>query len=726
MDNGRWKVIGPSRSWLLALLLLAATFAAYQPFWRIGYVWGEGIDQDLRSWQGMCHIWTQQGQPTPEGQNVGPGKGYYPLTYTTYWLEYHLWGLNPLGYHLDNILLQGLNAVVLWLILKRLSVPGAWLGAALWALHPVNVESVAWIVERKNTLSGFFYLCSLLAALKYWLPAEKEGEGLRGELSSEGGRNPYPVSAAPVEVQHGPIQYYWVALILYVLSLLSKTTTIPLPAVVLFLVWWKRGWVLWRDVRPLLSFAVFGMAMTLDTMHVEHNYSKWEGNFSPYFALSLVDRFLIAGRDLWFYLGKLLWPHPLIFNYPRWKIDPTSAMAWLQVLAVPVLLGIFWFKRLSWGRPALVALLYFLILLAPSLSFLNAMFFRRSFVADHYQYLACMGPLTLAAAGIVTFFARLGKIGRVIKPVLCASLLAALGIMTWNQCYEHADPETLYRTTLALNPDAWLIRKQLANFLIDRGEMDAADEQFRMALQTQPEANTAYGLASTLMNQGKPEEAMIYFRTALQIQPDDAMAYLGLGRADMAMGRMDDAIQNFQKVLQIRPDLPMPWYHLGLAYVQKGQLDSAISCWQKAVALQSDFAPAHGDLGNAFLLKGRIAEAIQQWQSALATDPNLESVQLSLAWVLATCPQASLRNGTEAEQLAEHVNEHTGGRNPMVLRTLAAACAEIGDFPDAVAAAQHALQDAVLQGNKQVAADLQGQLKFYQNNQPFRDATIMR
>ena len=713
------------RNPLLAVFLVAVTFVAYQPVWHIGYVWGEGIDNDLFSWQGLRHIWTEQGQQTPEDSKLGLGKGYYPLAYSTFWLESHIWGGIPLGYHLDNVLLQAVNAVLLWLILRRLSVPGAWLGAALWALHPVNVESVAGLEERKNTLSGLFYLCAILAALTYWLPRQG-GRRLGGERPAEGSQD--LMNSPSAEGQRGPIPFYWVTLVLYVLGLLSKTTTIPLPVVILLLVWWKRGRILWGDVRPLLIFCVIGIATGLDTMHVDHNLSAWVwlGNFSKEFALPLVDRFLIAGRDVWFYLGKLLWPHPLIFVYPLWKIDPSSVLAWLQLLAVPALLWLLWLKRHSWGRPVLVALLYFLLLLAPVLSFLNSMFFRISFVADHYQYLACMGPLTLAAAGILTFLGRLGKAGHILKPLLSAGLLSTLGILTWNQCriYTGADLDTLYRTTVALNPDAWLIHERLGELLRRKGQLDAAVEQVRMAFQIYPNVKLSCELADMLLEDGKPDEAAIWFHKALQIQPDYPLAYDGLGRAYAARGRMDDAIQNFQKALQFQPEMPSTYFDLGNAYIRKGQSDLAIENWQKAVDMQPTFARAQANLANALMSKGQVAQAIQHWEAALAVQPNMVGPQVGLAWVMATCPLPALRDGPDALVLAEKATQLTGGRDPMALRALAAAFGENGQFDNAVAAVQRAIQIANLQGNTGFASSLQPQLKAYQSGQPFRDATL--
>jgi protein O-mannosyl-transferase len=750
MQNGQ-KMTWPGRTWLLALLLLAVTFAAYQPVWRITFFGGEGIDADLHSWQGLGHIWSQQGEKTEAGQ----AKAYYPLAFTTYWLEYRLWGSNPLGYYLVNTLLFGLNAVLLWIVLRRLRVPGAWLAAGLWALHPVNVESVAQIAERKNCLSGLFFLCSILAALKYWLP-ELFPQSRIGSPQLEVHRPPStanPASSVPSPSSSILNRNYWIALALFICGLLSKTSVIPLPAAILLLVWWKRGRLAWADVWPSIPFFAAGLAIGFDTMHVEHNFSQFVslGNRTTVFTLPLVDRFLIAGKDVWFYLGKLLWPHPLIYNYPRWKIDPSSVTAWLQLLAVPALLLFLWFKRHSWGRAGLVALLYFLALLAPTLSFLNAIFFRQSYVADHYQYLACMGPIALSAAALTLAFSRQrqsyssssspappepGEAGPALQRfnpstlqrlgywAISICLLTTLGALTWKQCRIYKDSETLCETTLVLNPDAWLVHDQLGEVLIGKGQLDAGIAQIQTALQIQPDPRIYCKLGDALLAERKPAAAIACFRNALQMQPDAVTAYDGLGRACLATGQTDEAIQNFRKALDLEPGVPMAWYNLGTAYIQKDQLDLAIQSWQKAVTLQPDFPRADNNLGNAFLLKGQVAEAVQYWRIALAAQPNLVSAQVNLAWVLATCPDASLRDGTGAVALAERAYQLSGGENPNVLRTLAAAFAENGQMSYAVAAAQQALQLANLRGNRSLAASIQEQMQFYKNNQPFRDTTM--
>jgi hypothetical protein len=364
--------------WIFGLFLVAATMIAYQPVWHAGFIWDDDVyvtnNLTLHSLDGLRQIWFEPGATLQ----------YYPLTFTTFWVEYHLWGLNPLGYHLINVLLHACNAILLWLILRKLGVRGAWLAAGIFALHPVSVESVAWVTERKNTLSGLFYLGSILVALKFWLPSETSSE------SRMTGRDKDSTAGL------GDCKFYWLAFVFYVCALCSKTTTIPLPAVILLVLWWKRGRLFWRDIYPLGLFMAVGVAMGLITMNLE----KHLGASGKQWEFSWLERCLLAGRDVWFYLGKLFWPHPLISIYPRWTIQSSEWTAYVPVLVLVAGLSILWWKRKGWGRSALFASAYFLILLFLVLGFFNVYFFSYSFVADHFQYLADIGPFALVATGI--------------------------------------------------------------------------------------------------------------------------------------------------------------------------------------------------------------------------------------------------------------------------------------------------------------------------------------
>jgi protein O-mannosyl-transferase len=696
--------VSPLRSWLFAIFLLAATFIVYYPAWHGGFLWDDACvphgpeDMGHYTLHGLEDIWFH----LAERNQTLAAHQYYPLTYTLCWVEYHIWGFNTTGFHLVNILLHALNAILLWLVLRRLKVPGAWLAGAIFALHPVNVETAAWITECKNVLSCFFYLFAIMAALKFWLPEETASPDSQ------------PLSRLK------DWKFFWLAYVLFLCAMLSKTTVLPLPAVILLLVWWKRGNLTRADVYPSLLFFATAMGMGFITHHSEQVLGAGGQNFqTPW-----VDRFLIAGRDFWFYLEKLVWPHPLIYVYPRWKIAPSPPLAWLSLLAFIPVLFVLWVARRSWGRPTFVALAYFGGMLFLVLGFFNVYFFLYSFVADHFQYLAMMGPLALVCAGVALLFRRLGKAQLILAPVLAAGLFVLLGTLTWQQSSLYANIKVMWSTVAAQNPSAFVAHNNLGDILMDEGKVAVAIEQYKTALALHQDAEVYDNLGNVYLQTGRLDEAMACFQKAIPFQPHNAMTYSDIGNLYLKKGQLDTAIAYFQKALKIESVIPIAWYNLGNAYVQKGQLDLAIQSWQKAVAIQADFAPAHNNLANALLLKGQIAGAIEHWRIAVATEPDLESAMVNLAWVLATCPQDSLRNGPEAEKLAERADELTGGVDPKVLRTLAAACAENGDFPNAVAAAQHAVQDAMSQGDRQLAADIQGQLKFYQNNQPFRDTTM--
>ncbi|MGA2508568.1 MAG: hypothetical protein ABSF80_13955, partial [Chitinispirillaceae bacterium] len=350
-----------NRDWLWGLLLLAVTFLAYRPAWNGQPVWdddGHMTKPELRSAEGLVRIWTQ----------FGATQQYYPLVHTVFWLEYHLWGKSTVGYHLLNILLHFFSALLLVRILRRLGIPGeaAWLAGGIFALHPVMVESVAWITELKNTLSGVFFLGAALAYLKF---------------------------------DHGhKKKHYVIALLLFLCGLFAKSVIVTLPAALLVVFWWKRGRIEWkRDVAPLVPFFVIGIISGLFTAWVER---RFVGAVGSEFSFTVIDRCLIAGRAVWFYLYKLLWPANLIFIYPRWHIDSFAVWQYLFPAAFLLAAVLFWRLR-SRSRAPLAVLLYFTITLFPALGFFNVYPFRYSFVADHFQYLASIGPIAAAAACIV-------------------------------------------------------------------------------------------------------------------------------------------------------------------------------------------------------------------------------------------------------------------------------------------------------------------------------------
>jgi hypothetical protein len=348
---GLWR-----RDWLLSLLLVIVTLLAYLPVWNGTPLWDDDAHltkPELRSLQGLGRIWTQPGAT----------QQYYPLVHTLFWVEHQLWDGWPVGYHLLSILLHCASALLLVRIMRQLQIPGAWLAAAIFALHPVQAESVAWISELKNTLSGMFYFGSVLAYLKF------DRTRTRGSYAG--------------------------ALALFLFGLMSKTVIATLPLAILIIFWWKRGKLSWkRDVWPLIPFFLLGTAAGVFTAWIERSLVGAQG---ADFNYTIIERFLIAGRVIWFYLGKLIWPLDLIFVYPQWSISQT---VWWQYLypAAALLLLIVLIQLSPRCRPPLAGMLFFIVTLFPVLGFLNVYPFRYSLVADHFQYLASLGIITLVAA----------------------------------------------------------------------------------------------------------------------------------------------------------------------------------------------------------------------------------------------------------------------------------------------------------------------------------------
>lgn len=866
------------RAWLLGAALVAATVIAYLPVWRAGFIW----DDDTFVWRnaliqspdGLFRLWFTTSAPD-----------YFPLTSTALWLEWRLWGGHPLGYHLVNVLLHALSAVLLWRVLERLKIPGAALAAAIFAVHPVNVESVAWITERKNTLAMFFYLLCLLLYLrsdKHQDPGPETGEQVTTLAPPS---NRLPASAG----------FYCLSLLAFVCALLSKTAVAPLPVVLLGLAWWRRGRLELKDVWRSVPFFAFAAAAGLLTVWFQYHRA---------IGASMLDvrndsfgsRLAGAGWALWFYLYKAALPWHLSFVYPRWQIDATQVLSYVPgVLFVAVFL-VCWRYRRGWGKGVLLGLGYFVVMLLPVLGFVNIYFMRYSLVADHWQYFAIIGPIVLAAAGISWAGTACGRGRRWLPRAVGGALVLVLGVLTARQAVTYTDLKSLWTATIARNPAAGLAHNNLGalllaqghaneaithfqqalalqpnaadvhsnlggallgqgrldeaivhlrqaiqiqpdsvqahsnlgnalsqqgrfaealhelrravelqpalasahynlggallqagrvdeaiaslqralalqprladahlslgNALLRKGRVAEADTHFRKAVEIQPDSAAAHlNLANALVQQSQPDDAILHFQQALAAAPGSAVAHNGLGNALMQKGRMDEALAHYQRALSLeprfaeahlnlanlllqkqqtdeailhfevalglQPNLAGAHNNLGNALLGKGRVDQAVAHFQQALQLQPDSAEAHNNLANALLQQGQVAEAVTHYEAALASAPNYPYLLNNLAWVLATCPEASIRNGARAVELAQQAERLSAGKDPALLGTLAAACAEAGRFADAVRTAQRALDLAVAQTNASQAGTLRTRLKLYESGSPFRDPGLL-
>jgi len=567
------------RDWFFCLILAAVTILAYQPAWHGGLLWDDDnctTPPELRSLDGLRRIWFQ---PRATAQ-------YYPLLYTSYWVQQRLLGDSPSGYHLVNLLLH-IGCVVLVLkILRFLRVPGAELAAVIFALHPVNVETVAWIAERKNTLSGIFALAATFSYLKF----------------DENRSRPS----------------YALAIGLFLLGLLSKTAIVTLPLAWLMIFWWKRGAISWRrDVVPSIPFFFLSAAAGLVTRWFENTGIGYK---TTILDLSLLDRCLIAGRAFWFQLGKLLWPSNLMFVYPRWEINAGVWWQYLFPLAVLGLLGVLWnFRR--WSRAPFAGVLIYLFLLLPSLGFLNIYFFIYSFVADHWQYLACLGIITPCASGIVLLAGHFKRWQGWIEPGVTLLVAGTLFLLTSQQSRMYTDIETLYRTTIARNPTCWMAQVNLGNILYQSNRVPEAMDLFNLAMGIKP-AVAHYSLGNALLQKGRTSGAIEQYKEALRIDPNYAETQNNLGNALLLIGQTSKAIDQYQQALRINPGNAKTHNNLGNALVQTGRAAEAIDHYKQALRIHPTSADAHNNLASALAQMGRISEAIEQLKAALRIKPH--------------------------------------------------------------------------------------------------------
>jgi Flp pilus assembly protein TadD len=588
--------------WGLGALLVAATLVAYRHVWHAGFIWDDEMHVTINPCVvgplGLREIWT-----TRQAR-------YFPLTLTTFWAEHRLWGLNPAAFHLVNLACHGACALALWRALGLLRVRAAWLGAAFWALHPVQVETVAWVTELKNTQSGLFYLLAIISFLK-WNTPEPPGAGRRG-------------------------RWYGAALAFSALAMASKSSTTVLPIVLALCAWWTDG-RLGRRVAvallPVLALSLASAALTLWTQHLE-------GANDPEWARSVGERIAIAGRVPWFYLGKLAWPHPLIFIYPRWAVDASSPASFLPAAASALALLGLWLGRRGTLRPAFFAFAVFLAALLPVLGLFDQFFWRYSFVGDHFQYLASMAPLALAAAAISALFRRIALKRPGVRPALGTAvaggaILLALASATTLQSATYSDIETLWRRTLAMNPACWIGYNNLGAHLMSTGRGAEAEGLFRQALALRPDQVAHNNLGEILEQSGRTGEALQHFRSAAAMDPEFAPPRFGLGHAYLRLGRLDSAAASYREALTLDPGNADGRINLGAALLGAGHPAEAAAEFRRALETRPAFAWAENDLGNALVQLGNRDEAILHYRRALEIDPSLPEAANNLGYALA-------------------------------------------------------------------------------------------
>jgi tetratricopeptide (TPR) repeat protein len=604
MRDQRAPIPWHRRRWAAAFFCFGLALLCYWPALSGGILWDDRAHitrPDLQSWTGLVRIWT----------DVRATQQYYPLLHSAFWVEHWVWGDATLGYHLVNVALHAAAALLLIRLLRRLQVPGAELAGVIFIVHPVGVESVAWISEQKNTLSLVLYLMAARRYLQFDQARDRPAAG--------------PPSA----------RLYLGALGWFVLALLTKSVTATLPAALLVAMWWQRGRLAWRrDGAPLIPWFAAAIASGLLTAWVERVIN---GAMGPAFDLTLLQRCLLAGRIIWFYVGKLLWPTPLIFFYPHWDVK-SAAAGWVgYLIAVAALTTILWVVRRRWRGP-LAAWLFFIGSLFPALGFFAVYPFIYSYVADHFLYQASIGIIAAAAAGAALLMARSA---RAIRGLLAAFTIVAIGIlilMTRAQSRHYRDLVTLYTITIEQNPGCFMAHNNLGIEFEQSGRPAAAEAEYAAAIALQPDLPDAhYNLGHLwLQRPGKLEDAIVQFREALRLKPNYPEAHDNLGNALTQLpGRLDDAIAQYREALRLRPDYPEARHNLANVLSYGGRSDEAITAFQELLRRRPNDGSAHFALGDLYLkTPGRVDEAIGQYREALRLAPDSPEVHLHLAVAL--------------------------------------------------------------------------------------------
>ena len=582
---------GFSRQDALAFLALGLlVVVSYLPamLWG-GFVWDDNLcikTDPVREVSGLWQVWFSPGAIENEYH-------YWPLVYTTFWLEHKLWGFDPTGYHIINVLLHVANTLLLWHLLRRLAVPGAWIVAAVFAVHPLHVESVAWVIERKDVLSGLFYLGAALAWMRF---VEQPSRGR-----------------------------YAGSLVLYAAGMLSKSIVVTLPVSLLIWHWWKQGRVTSTDLLRLAPFFAVGLAITI-------------GDLSFYrsdrmsFDYSLIERMLIAARALWFYTGNLLWPTDLAVIYPRWDIRVADPLAWGYLGAAVALVVALWHFRLRIGRGPLVGALFFAVTLSPALGFVDYGYMKYSFVADRFQYLAGIGVMSVVIGAVahgVRCFPDLWQKGALGVAVVA---LVALGMLTWRQASIYRDEETFNRHIITLNPQARNAHRHLSKALYNQGRYEEALDAARVAVEQRPGYfRTHVSLSEILIALGRYEEALAAYRVAVAQRPDNAELHINLSAILSELGRYGEVETHLRRAIVLDPQAKIAHFNLSDALYNQGRYEEALDAIHIAIEQAPDFLEAHINLSAILNALGRSDEAETHLRRAIELNPQ----NVDLVWRLA-------------------------------------------------------------------------------------------
>jgi len=587
-----------------------------------------------------------------------------------------------------NLALHLINALLLWYLLNVLRVPGAWLCAIIFAVHPVNVEAIAWILQRKTLLSTTLAFASLACCIR-------------------------PNSEHP-RVAYG------LAIVLFCLAMLTKSAVVLWPATMLLARWWQCGRLQLADIKWSAPF--WAVSLVLGCVGVWFQRFRAMADDTVR-ADDLVSRFAIAGKAIWFYAYKAVFPKDLCFIYPRWQLGVSSVLSVVPLLLLIVVGIVCWKYRHRWGRGVLAAGGYYVLNLFPALGFVNIYFMRFSLVADHWQYLALPGIVTLIVSGAIRF-ASTYNMRLAANAVSCAVVLLLVLLANRHAVvFSGKTNEPLWQATLECNPRAWIAHNDLAVLLLANGDQSGAELHARQAIELNPKYPEAEStLGNIAIAKGNLDDALEHFRRAIEYNPDYLAAYLGMGIV-LTFNGEDDAAARYLPTALGRPDLQPEW-HIKLArlYISSGQHEEAIQQFRHAVDLVSVLPPdIHLDFASTLVQTGDAEAAIKEYHLLLSATPDSKEALNNLAWILATHPQAQLRDPPKAIALASRLTEMIPA--PRYWDTLGAAYAAAHRFNDAIEAADQALQ-RLPQADTGLRSEIERRLDLYREGKVYVDDGI--
>ena len=663
-----------ARRFLPAALILAAALLVYWPALRGGYVWDDDLlivkNRDVRADDGLLRIWFNR-----------KSAEYLPLTYGMHWLEWRAFSGSATGPHVINVLLHGLGAVLLGFILQRLRVPGAWLAALFFALHPVAVSSAAWLSERKNTLSMVLYLGSILAYLRFedgishhdgpLFVAALLRRAKKSTTSTTNGNREAAIRSRHEETTRTTkgAPHYLLSLGLFLLALLAKTSVVMLPLVLLLLVWWRRGKVVTRDLIRTIPFFALSLALGLVTVWFQWHNAIGQEAARPEGAAS---RIAAAGWIAWFYLYKILLPVGLYAIYPRWEVNGSSILSFLPLALLAAATALLWVKRRRWGPGPLIAWAYFIVSLLPVLGFVDMSFMRLSLVADHLQYAAMPGILALAGALLAR--AAAGASGGRPAAVAVGICLAAMAALTFQRAGVFSSDQRLWRNNLEKSPRR---------------------------------ASLWCGLGKAYADAGAPDEAILCFDKSLELDSKDYHAWLERGIARAAAGRSAEAIADYDRAIALKPECAEAWYTRSNAFFNLGRSAEALRDLDKAIALKPDYAEAYVNRGLIHAAAGRYDDAVRDYDRAIAAEPDSAQAYVNRGLVFAATrrPDEAMRDYNEAIALDPDCVEAWYNRGTAYARA-GRLDAALRDLDEAVALKPDYAEAYVNRGNVYMAARL--------------------